>query len=67
MIVGAQDQETIFDRDDDDQRPDDQRRYADRGSAGSEVAMRPRRYRDPEGVERARADVAIDDTERGEG
>ena len=65
LIVGAHDQQHVFDRDDQDQRPHDQRQHAQHIL---------RRERQPvlrvealaEGVDRARPDIAEDDAERGE-
>ena len=65
MIVGPQHEDEVLERDDDDQCPEDQRqdaedvvvRRGDRVRAMKALADR---------VERARADVAVDDAERGE-
>ena len=66
LVVGAHHEQQVLDRHRDDQRPEDQRQHAEDvagvtpGSAcdaGEAFAQR---------VERARADVAVDDAERGE-
>jgi hypothetical protein len=59
-IVGAQDQDGIFEPDDQEKRPDDQRddahhRFGRWCAAGADGLLQP--------VERAGADVAVDDTE----
>ncbi len=61
VIVGAHDHGDIFDRGGDQQRPDDQREHADRRRRRG--ASRPFE-RGFQGVERAGADVAVDDAER---
>ena len=68
VIVGAQQEQHVFERDDDNQGPEDQRQHAEHGrlrddavrSAGGQNGFAQR-------VERARADVAIDDADRAEG
>ena len=65
-VVGTKDQHRVFQRDDEDQRPQDQRDRAGhrdraRGAAGARGA-----HRLLEGVERTRADIAVDDTEGGD-
>ena len=64
-IVGAKDEEDILDRDDQGERPDDERQHAqhvgtrDPGPARCIQGL-------AEGVDRARPDVAIDDAQRAE-
>ena len=67
-VVGAHQQEDVFERDDEDQRPDEERGDADHivaqavgASAGDMVERFAHR------IERAGADVAEDDAERGKG
>ena len=62
VVVGAHDHRDVFDRRGDDQRPHDEREHAERDVRRGRAA-RPIERR-LEGVERARADVAIDDAER---
>jgi hypothetical protein len=59
LVVGAQQDENVFECDDDDQRPQDHRKNAEhvgRAAAGCIDGLAQR-------VERARADVAIDNTD----
>ena len=66
MVVGPHDQDRVLDRDDDDQRPEDERHDAEhRFRRHLTVGARGLR-RDVEGVERARADVAEDHAHAGE-
>ncbi len=62
-VVGAHDQDGVFERDDHDQRPEDHRYDADDGfgrdRSGGVCGLL-------ESIERARADVAVDDAERRE-
>ncbi len=68
VVVGAQQDDDVFQRDDDDQRPEDQRQHAEhRARASACRRRRPRRPPPREGVERAGADVAIDDADAAEG
>jgi hypothetical protein len=64
MIISAHHEEAVLDGDRDDERPQDQREDADGGLGGkpSTDGLGDRL----QGVERARAEVAIDDAERGE-
>ena len=62
-IVGAHDQECIFDRDDQDQRPQDQRRHPEDSLRRDRSAMSGGLGRFLQRIERAGADVAIDDPE----
>ena len=66
VIVGAQQDEHVFQGDDDEQRPQDQR-HARRARcrASSRLAVRVRRgdHRLAQRVKRAGADIAIDDTD----
>ena len=64
-VVGAQDEDAILDRDDEDQRPEDERHHAEdvlrrRGDGVRPVEALAQR------VERTRPDVAVDDAEGGE-
>ncbi len=64
MIVGAHDDKHVFDRDDQRQGPDDQRKSTeDCGLA--QIAEIDERL--AHGIERRGADIAIDDAERGDG
>ena len=62
MVVGAQQEEHVFQCDDDRQRPDHQRDEAD-DLLAHETVIGDRTQRLAKGVERAGADVAIDDTD----
>ena len=62
MIVGAHDEDGIFDGDDHDQGPEDQRHDA-RGGLGRQSSASIGRLL--ERIERARADIAVDDAQRG--
>ena len=64
VVVGAHDHRDVFDRRRDDERPHDEREHAER-DVGRRRPARPVERR-LEGVERARADVAVDDAERAE-
>ena len=66
VVVGAHDQEHVFERHDDDQRPQDQRHDAEHHLAGERAAGRGGGEALLEGVERARADVAVDDADGAE-
>ena len=60
-VVRAQDEDDVLDADDDDQRPDDQRQHAvDVGGIGRQPVLQLEAF--AKRVQRARADVAIDDT-----
>ena len=63
VIVGTHDQEDVFERYHDDQRPDDQRNHAHDGGLDGHVAAGGER-RFAHGVNRTGADVAIDDAQR---
>ena len=58
VIVGAHDEDRVFDRDDDDQRPEDQRHDAEHGFRRHLPGRTGGFGGDVEGIERARADVA---------
>ena len=62
-VVGAHDDEHVFHRDHQHQRPDDQRERAENGTL-AQIAEINKRLAD--GVERRGADIAIDDAERGD-
>ena len=66
VIVGAQQDQNVFQRDRDDQRPHDQRQHAEHDIARHRliVACGDRRF--AEGVKRAGADVAVDDANAAE-
>ena len=67
VIVGAEQDQHVFDGDDQDQRPDDQRQDAeDHRLERSLAASRRRMHGFAQGIERARADVAIDDADAAE-
>src|ERR1700686_4174291 len=61
MVVGAHDQDRVFDGDDDDQRPEDQRHDADHGFRRNLSGGTCGLHCDVERIERARADVAEHD------
>ena len=65
-VVRAQDQKRVFDRDDQDQRPQDQRHHAEDGFICQRPAMGGGLGRFLQGVEGAGADVAVDDTKGAE-
>src|SRR3954471_17334550 len=64
VVVGAHDQDGVLERDDQDERPEDER-------DGAGDALRRQRAASVgglfEGIKRACADVAVHDPERGEG
>ncbi len=64
-IIGAQDQDEIFDGDDQDQRPQDQRDNAEDVCRRGRDGARPVKAL-PHCIERARADIAKDNAEAGE-
>ena len=66
VVVGAHDQDSVFDRDDDDQRPEDQRDDADHGFRRDLSGLACCLGGDAERVERARADVAEHHAHAGE-
>ena len=63
-VVGAQDQQRVFERNDQDQRPQDQRHHAEDRLRRERPAMGGGLGRFLQRIERAGADVAIDDAER---
>ena len=65
-IVRAQDQQRIFDRDDEDQRPQDQRHHAEDGVRRQRPAMGGGLGGFLQGVEGAGTDIAVDDTKGAE-
>ena len=65
-VVRAQDQKRVFDRDDEDQRPQDQRHHAEDGFIRQRSAMGGGLGGFLQGVEGAGADVAVDDTKGAE-
>ena len=65
VIVGAEHEDQVLDGDDEDQRPGDEREDAEDIGRGRRDGVRSAEAF-PERVERARADVAIDDAERRE-
>ena len=66
VVVGAQQDQHVFQRDDDDQRPQDQRQHAEYDIARDGVVVARRDRRLAEGVERAGADIAVDDADAAE-
>ena len=62
-VVGAHDDEDVFDRDDQHQRPDDQRERAE-DRVLAQIAEIDERL--AHGIERRGADIAVDDAERGD-
>ena len=63
-VIGAHDQERIFDRDDQDQRPEDQRDHAEHGFRTGRPGGRGGLGGFLQGIEGTGADVAVDDAER---
>ena len=66
LVVGAQHEGDIFDRDDDRQRPEDQRQHAEHLLGRGRRAAGRGMQRLAQRIDRAGADVAIDDAERAE-
>ena len=67
VIVGAQQDDHVFDGDDKDQCPDDERENAeDRAFARRRIGTHRGKHRLAQRIKRARADVAIDDADRAE-
>ncbi len=66
LVVGAQNEDHVFDGDDDRQRPDDQRQHAQNFHAHGRPAAGGGVQRLAKRIDRAGADVAIDDAERAE-
>ena len=66
VVVGAEQDDDVFDRHDEDQRPQDQRQDAEDDLARHRPAGGRGRDRFLQRVERARADVAVDDADRAE-
>ncbi len=66
LVIGAHDEDDVFDRDDDHQRPEDEREDAEHvvGVDRHRVVRAAEDFLDR--VERARADVTVDDTQRRE-
>jgi hypothetical protein len=67
LVVGAQDQCHVLEGDDDDQRPEHQREDAEHVRRRDWHRMVGVAEDFLDGIQRAGADVAIDDAERGEG
>ena len=65
VVVGAHDQDRVFDGDDDDQRPEDQRHDAEHRFRRNLSVGTCGLCGDAERIERARADVAEDDAHAG--
>ena len=64
-IIRAQNQDQIFDRNDENERPKDEGKHPeDVGLGGRNGVLAVKAF--AQGIERARADVAIDDPEAGE-
>ena len=63
VIVGAQQDKDVFQGNDDDQGPQDQRQYPEHRILGDGSAVLGRNHRFAKRVKRAGADVAIDDTD----
>ncbi len=59
VVVGAQEDQHVFERDDDNQRPQDERENAQNEAARDLPVLRGCDYGLAECVERARADIAI--------
>ena len=67
VVVGAQQDQHVFQRHHDDQRPQDQAEHAEHGlRRGVDRAAAGRHHRFAQRVERAGADVAIDDADAAE-
>ena len=67
LVVRPQQDEHVFERDHDDQRPQDQREHAEHGIARQGAAGGCGRNRFTKRIERARSDVAVDDTDAADG
>ena len=68
LIVGIEQDQHVFDGNDENQRPQDEREHAQHhGLAHSAIGAHGRRHRFAEGIERAGADVAVDDADRANG
>ncbi len=67
VVVGAQQNQHVLERDHDDQRPQDKRQHAENDVARDRAGLDRRHDRLAKRVERARADVAIDDPHAAEG
>ena len=67
LVVGAQQDEHVFEGDDDDQRPQDQREHPEHRLAGRGTAGAGGGDRFPQRVERACSDVAVDDADAADG
>ncbi len=65
VVIGAQDQDHVFERDDDEERPEEERDDADDFGRGDAVGAGPGE-RFAQGVERACPDVAVHDPHRSE-
>jgi hypothetical protein len=67
IVIRAQQHEDVFDRDDDDQRPQDHRQYADDNFGRHRTGVACGRRRGfAEGIERRRSDVAEHDADAAE-
>ena len=67
VVVGAQQDQHVFGGDDQEQRPDDQRQDAEHHRLARRIAGPDRRqHRLAQRVERAGADVAVDDADAAE-
>ena len=66
VIVGAQQDQHVFQRHGDDQRPQDQRQHAEHGVTSNRLVMARRNRRLAKGVKRAGTDIAIDDADAAE-
>ncbi len=67
LVVRPQQDEHVFERDHHDQRPEDQREHAEHGVAGQGAAGGCRVDSFAKCIERARADVAVDDADAPDG
>ena len=64
VVVGAHENDHVFQRDDENQRPEDQRENAEDGRFVNDARAAVRGgHRFTERIERARSDVAVDDTD----
>ena len=66
-VVGPHQEDDVFQRDDEDQRPDQQRGNAQHGGAQVTAGGHHGMQRFAHGIERAGSDVAEDHADRGEG
>jgi hypothetical protein len=67
VVVRPQQQDHVFEGDHDDQRPQDQREHAEHDGTGHRAGFSRGHHCDAERIERAGADIAIDDADAAQG